>query len=130
MPRWRDLIGKRLRMALAKRRITKYDQQRQRGLSEFVIVFGGIALLACLDGMLILLAILVFCAAIFLTAPPHPAAIVVIAAWVVIWVAYGRRVMARWGTSRVRLRNANSQKKKPGTVTDWSGRRAMPSGEV
>ena len=89
MARWRDLIG-RLQMTLAKRRIAKYDQQRQRGLSEFVIVLGGIALLAFLDGMLILLAILVFCAAIFLTELPHVAAIVIIAAWVVIWVAYGR----------------------------------------
>jgi urea transporter len=103
-----QIVHARGEALMTKRRIAKliakYDRQRQRGLSEFVIVLVGIALLAFLDGMLILLAILVFCAAIFLTVPPHIAAIVVIAAWVVILVAYGRRVMARWGTSRVRLR--------------------------
>ena len=110
MARWGDLIGKRMQMAhargealIAKRRKAKLmktiaEYEGQRRPSEFVTVLGGIALMAYLDAMLLVVAILVFCAAMFLTAPPHVSAIVVIAAWVVIWVAtrYGRRVMARW----------------------------------
>jgi hypothetical protein len=100
MARWRvDLIGKRLpgwmtmahaRELIAKRRkanlIAEYEEQRRRPI-EFVIVLVGIAFMAFLDAMLLVLAILVFCAAIFLTALPHIPAIVIIAAFVVIRVA-------------------------------------------